>query len=258
MPRWTSSRAKDRRAQRRRGEPGQAILLRPRWRKDWRALISLASEGMACNMMLEDAGEGIDAFIQKRRPDWARGARGSAPAGERHADGAAPRRPHSTRQRPTAAFFAPRWAKPGRGERRPEALGARLGGSHAGRARGPLFEVQRGLRDISAGVLRAGDSLFRLAEALPAHPRPAFPDRNARGPRPLHCAAGRPRPLCRFASVAMDAIGRQFVYRGDHRRRAEARRARMRAHRPAARFSFDMLGEGRAHRSRCRPQFSAL
>ena len=31
---------------------------------------SLASEGMACNMMLEDAGEGIDAFIQKRRPDW--------------------------------------------------------------------------------------------------------------------------------------------------------------------------------------------
>jgi enoyl-CoA hydratase/carnithine racemase len=31
---------------------------------------SLASEGMACNMMLEDAGEGIDAFIQKRKPDW--------------------------------------------------------------------------------------------------------------------------------------------------------------------------------------------
>src|SRR5438309_371166 len=31
---------------------------------------SLATEGMACNMMLEDAGEGIDAFIQKRRPDW--------------------------------------------------------------------------------------------------------------------------------------------------------------------------------------------
>jgi len=31
---------------------------------------SLASEGMACNMMLEDAGEGIDAFIQKRNPDW--------------------------------------------------------------------------------------------------------------------------------------------------------------------------------------------
>src|SRR5713101_7684491 len=31
---------------------------------------SLASEGMACNMMLEDAGEGIDAFIRKRKPHW--------------------------------------------------------------------------------------------------------------------------------------------------------------------------------------------
>jgi enoyl-CoA hydratase/carnithine racemase len=31
---------------------------------------SLASEGMACNMMLEDAAEGIDAFIAKRKPDW--------------------------------------------------------------------------------------------------------------------------------------------------------------------------------------------
>ena len=31
---------------------------------------SFASEGMACNMMLEDAAEGIDAFIGKRRPDW--------------------------------------------------------------------------------------------------------------------------------------------------------------------------------------------
>ena len=31
---------------------------------------SLASEGMACNMMLEDAAEGIDAFIAKRPPDW--------------------------------------------------------------------------------------------------------------------------------------------------------------------------------------------
>ncbi|HEY6241736.1 MAG TPA: enoyl-CoA hydratase [Burkholderiales bacterium] len=30
----------------------------------------LASEGMACNMMLEDAAEGIDAFIGKRKPDW--------------------------------------------------------------------------------------------------------------------------------------------------------------------------------------------
>jgi enoyl-CoA hydratase/carnithine racemase len=31
---------------------------------------ALAAEGMACNMMLEDAAEGIDAFIQKRKPDW--------------------------------------------------------------------------------------------------------------------------------------------------------------------------------------------
>jgi len=31
---------------------------------------ALSSEGMACNMMLEDAAEGIDAFIAKRPPDW--------------------------------------------------------------------------------------------------------------------------------------------------------------------------------------------
>jgi enoyl-CoA hydratase/carnithine racemase len=31
---------------------------------------SLASEGMACNMMLEDAAGGIDAFLAKRSPDW--------------------------------------------------------------------------------------------------------------------------------------------------------------------------------------------
>jgi enoyl-CoA hydratase/carnithine racemase len=31
---------------------------------------ALAGEGMACNMMLEDAGEGIDAFLGKRSPDW--------------------------------------------------------------------------------------------------------------------------------------------------------------------------------------------
>ena len=29
-----------------------------------------ASEVMACNMMSEDAGEGIDAFMQKRKPEW--------------------------------------------------------------------------------------------------------------------------------------------------------------------------------------------
>jgi enoyl-CoA hydratase/carnithine racemase len=31
---------------------------------------ALASEGMACNMMLDDAAEGIDAFLAKRQPDW--------------------------------------------------------------------------------------------------------------------------------------------------------------------------------------------
>jgi enoyl-CoA hydratase/carnithine racemase len=31
---------------------------------------ALAAEGMACNMMLEDAAEGIDAFLGKRAPDW--------------------------------------------------------------------------------------------------------------------------------------------------------------------------------------------
>ena len=31
---------------------------------------ALAGEGMACNMMLEDAAEGIDAFLGKRPPAW--------------------------------------------------------------------------------------------------------------------------------------------------------------------------------------------
>ena len=31
-----------------------------------------AGEIMACNMMFEDAVEGIDAFIEKREPDWAK------------------------------------------------------------------------------------------------------------------------------------------------------------------------------------------
>ena len=29
-----------------------------------------AAEVMACNMMSEDAGEGIDAFMQKRKPNY--------------------------------------------------------------------------------------------------------------------------------------------------------------------------------------------
>ena len=31
---------------------------------------ALASETMVCNMMTEDAAEGIDAFMQKRKPQW--------------------------------------------------------------------------------------------------------------------------------------------------------------------------------------------
>jgi enoyl-CoA hydratase/carnithine racemase len=38
--------------------------------KDLTGAYALASEGMACNMMLEDAAEGIDAFIGKRKPGW--------------------------------------------------------------------------------------------------------------------------------------------------------------------------------------------
>ena len=34
------------------------------------AAYQYAAETMACNMMAADAGEGIDAFMQKRRPDW--------------------------------------------------------------------------------------------------------------------------------------------------------------------------------------------
>lgn len=35
------------------------------------AAYQYAAEVMACNMMCEDAGEGIDAFMQKRKPVWA-------------------------------------------------------------------------------------------------------------------------------------------------------------------------------------------
>jgi enoyl-CoA hydratase/carnithine racemase len=30
----------------------------------------IAGETMACNMMAEDVGEGIDAFMAKRKPSW--------------------------------------------------------------------------------------------------------------------------------------------------------------------------------------------
>jgi enoyl-CoA hydratase/carnithine racemase len=34
------------------------------------AAYQLASETMACNMMCDDAGSGIDAFMEKRKPQW--------------------------------------------------------------------------------------------------------------------------------------------------------------------------------------------
>ena len=34
------------------------------------AAYQTAAETMACNMMTEDAAEGIDAFIGKRKPEW--------------------------------------------------------------------------------------------------------------------------------------------------------------------------------------------
>jgi enoyl-CoA hydratase/carnithine racemase len=34
------------------------------------AAYQMAAETMACNMMVEDAGEGIDAFMAKRKPEW--------------------------------------------------------------------------------------------------------------------------------------------------------------------------------------------
>jgi enoyl-CoA hydratase/carnithine racemase len=37
---------------------------------DMEAAYAYAAKEMACNMMFHDAGEGIDAFIGKRRPVW--------------------------------------------------------------------------------------------------------------------------------------------------------------------------------------------
>jgi enoyl-CoA hydratase/carnithine racemase len=34
------------------------------------AAYDIASEMMACNLLLEDAAEGMDAFLAKRRPSW--------------------------------------------------------------------------------------------------------------------------------------------------------------------------------------------
>ncbi len=108
-------------------------------------------------------------------------------------------------------------------------------------SRGTLFEVQRAFAIFPPGS-PAGDSLFRLAEALPR-----IPDRSSRiamladrvpALRGWKAAAALP-----FASVAMNAIGRQFVY-AETIAAALRRAERDACARPATRFSFDMLGEG--------------
>src|SRR6266581_5065875 len=105
-------------------------------------------------------------------------------------------------------------------------------------SRETLFDVQRAFAIFPPGS-PAGDSLFRLAEALPR-----IPDRPSRiamladrvpALRGWKAAAALP-----FASVAMNAIGRQFVY-AETIATALGRAA---GARPARRFSFDMLGEG--------------
>src|SRR6266581_4832765 len=105
-------------------------------------------------------------------------------------------------------------------------------------SRGTLFEVQRAFAIFPPGS-PAGDSLFRLAEALPRIPdRPSRIAMLADRVPVLHgwkAAAALP-----FAGLAMNAIGRQFVYAETI---ATALRRAGRA-RPARRFSFDMLGEG--------------
>src|SRR5882672_2011930 len=108
-------------------------------------------------------------------------------------------------------------------------------------SQGTLFDVQRAFAIFPPGS-PAGDSLFRLAEALPR-----IPDRPSRiamladrvpALRGWKAAAALP-----FASVAMNAIGRQFVY-AETIAAALQRAERDACARPATRFSFDMLGEG--------------
>src|SRR5436309_3617006 len=108
-------------------------------------------------------------------------------------------------------------------------------------SRETLFDVQRAFAIFPPGS-PAGDSLFRLAEALPR-----IPDRPSRiamladrvpALRGSKAAAARPS-----AGLAMNAIGRQFVYAETIAK--ALRRAELDAcARPATRFSFDMLGEG--------------
>src|SRR5882672_8566581 len=108
-------------------------------------------------------------------------------------------------------------------------------------SRGTLLEVQRAFAIFPPGS-PAGDSLFRLAEALPR-----IPDRPSRiamlADRVPALGGWRAAAALPFASVAMNAIGRQFVY-AETIAAALQRAERDACARPATRFSFDMLGEG--------------
>src|SRR5258707_2948196 len=104
----------------------------------------------------------------------------------------------------------------------------------------PLFEVEGAFAIFPPGS-PAGDSLFRLAEALPR-----IPDRSSRIAmladrvpvlRGWKAAAALP-----FASVAMDAIGRQFVYAETIA--AALRRARGGRHAPPAKRASPVMADG--------------
>src|SRR5712691_3593823 len=77
-------------------------------------------------------------------------------------------------------------------------------------SRAPLFEVQRAFAVFPPGSA-AGESLFRLAEALPR-----IPDRPSRiamlADRVPALRGWKAAAVLPLASVAMNAIGRQFVY----------------------------------------------
>jgi RHH-type transcriptional regulator, proline utilization regulon repressor / proline dehydrogenase / delta 1-pyrroline-5-carboxylate dehydrogenase len=108
-------------------------------------------------------------------------------------------------------------------------------------SRAPLFDVQRAFA-IFPPESPAGESLFRLAEALPR-----IPDRPSRtamlADRVPALRGWKAVAALPFAGLAMDAIGRQFVY-AETIAGALRRAGRDASAGPATRFSFDMLGEG--------------
>ena len=113
-----------------------------------------------------------------------------------------------------------------------EALAARL---VAGRR--PWLDVQR-VFSLFPPETPAGEALFRLAEALPRTPDRS--NRLALLEERLGRAAGVALPL---AGLGIAAMSGRFVYAGTIQE-ALARAQRQAKRRPAARFSFDMLGEG--------------